>query len=335
MNRKIMVATGILLAAAAALSLSEKVFKKEDERLGKPILNLSAVIGLDAIKFGKGDKSLLVITDKDSVWRLGSESGFPADASKISRLVDDLTRTDVQVLASSAKEPAKEFGVQDAVEVSLKKGGADILSIRLAGHRDGGGQFIAFGNDPRVYLISQNLDGAADESAWELKRLLNIAANQVKKVEFKPSRGMGKKPVTLVREKAEDGIKVDKLTGGSKESSSIRSHEGILSGLDFVTRGLADASDAKKALENPATTKVTLFDGRVFEVKSGFVGDQSRKYFISIRAQKGDTTGENDLKEIDWINSVMTRHTFEVSPMVASRFEKGLEDMLEKKGSKS
>jgi hypothetical protein len=225
--------------------------------------------------------------------------------------------------------------LQDAVEVSFKKGEADILSIRLAGHRDGGGQFIAFGNDPRVYLISQNLDGAADESAWELKRLLNIAANQVKKVEFKPSRGMGKKPVTLVREKAEDGIKVDKLTGGSKESSSIRSHEGILSGLDFVTRGLADASDAKKALENPATTKVTLFDGRVFEVKSGFVGDQSRKYFISIRAKKGDTTGENDLKEIDWINSVMTRHTFEVSPMVASRFEKGLEDMLEKKGSKS
>jgi hypothetical protein len=335
MNKNLKIATGILLVGAVAVALSDQIMNKPDGRLGKPVVPISQVIGLDAIKFVKGDKSVSLVMGKDNVWRIGTEAGFPADAAKISRLVDDLTKMDVQVLASSAKEPAPEFGLNDATELSLKKGDTDLVRVKLAGQRDRGGQFIAFGSDPKVYLISQNIEGSADESVWELKRLLNISSSQVKKIEFKPSKGSSKKAVTLSRTKSEDAIKAEKLPNSAKESTTIRSHEGVLSGVDFVTKGTIDSAEAKKALANPNSVTVTLFDGRVFDVSIGSIGEPSKKYFMHIAAKKGETTAETDIKEVDWINSIMNGYTFEISSMMATRFEKGLEDMIEKKTSKS
>lgn len=333
MNKKLLIGSGALFALAVVVAFSDSLMNRRDERLGKPVVQGASLVGMDSIRFSKKDKEMLLVTDKESVWRIGSESGFPADAAKISRLIDDLTRSDVQMLVSSSKEPALEFGIADAAEITLRKGTSDLLRVKIGGSRDRGGQYISFANDPKVYLINQNLDGSPEEGAWELKRLLNIQANQIKKVEFKPAPNLNKKPVTLVRDKVEDPIKVEKLTSGGKESSSIRTHEGILSGLDFVTKHGSVSADAKKALEKSTRVTVSLFDGRIFDVRIGSKGDSQKNYFMSITATKGHNTAESDVKEIDWINSMMSTHAFEISSMVASRFEKGLDDMLEKKGS--
>ncbi len=335
MNKKILLGTAALIFVAAALSFSDKLANRRDERIGKPMATISSIVGTDSIRIAKGDKELLLVTDKDSVWRLGSDSGFPADAAKVSRLIDDLTRSDVQMLVSDAKEPAESFGLATATEVTLRKSGSDVISFKLAGQRDRGGLYIAFGRDHRVYLINQPLDVVPEESSWELKRLLNVSANQIQRLEFKPDAASGKKAVVLLRNKAEDAVKIETLPTGAKESSQTRTHEGILSAVDYTKREAGSSPDAQKAMAKPSMLMATLFDGRSFEVKVGSTGGASKRYFISIVAKSGQQTPSKEAQEIDWINSVMQSQTFEVSSMVAERFLKGLDDMVEKKGSKS
>ena len=335
MNKKILLGTTVLISVAAALALSDKLANSRDERIGRPMATIASLLGMDAIRIAKGDKELLLVTDKDSVWRMGSDTGFPADAAKVGRLIDDLTRSDVQMLVSEAKEPSESFGLATATEVTLRKAGSDVLSLKLADQRDRGGQFIAFGRDHRVYLINQPMAIVPEESSWELKRLLNVSANQIQRLEFKPAAASGKKEVVLLRNKAEDAVKIETLPTGAKESSQIRSHEGILSAVDYTKREVGSSPDAQKAMAKPSVLMATLFDGRSFEVKVGSIGDASKRYFISIVAKSGQQTPSKEAQEIDWLNSVMQSHTFEVSSMVAERFFKGLDDMLEKKGSKS
>lgn len=338
MNKKLLIMTGVLLGSALVLALSDKLINRPDSRLGMPIVEMSALMGMDSIRLSQKDRALVLLKDKDSVWRLGSDAGFPADAAKISRSVDILTRTHVQMLVSSSKALASEFGMSEAAEMTLRKGSVDLARIKLGGNRDRGGQYISFVNDPKVYLISESLDGNPEESGWELKRLLNIPASQVRRLEFKPVASSKRKPVILVREKPEDPIKVEKISAGAKEASTIRSHESILSDVSFVTRLAVDgpsSSEAKKALAKPTSVSVALFDGRVFDVQVGSSDSAPQKYFMFITAKKGEKTAQSDIQEIDWINSAMGAYVFEVSSMVAERFQKGYDDMIERKGSKS
>jgi hypothetical protein len=322
MNKKLLITALSLIAVAVVVAVSDQLFNGRDSRLGQPLAKMTDLIGMDSVRFAQKDKELVLVKDKDSVWRLGSETGFPADASKVSRLVDDLTRNEVQMLVSSAKEPASEFGLSEPTEITLRKGTSDLVRIRIGGRRDRGGQYISFANDPKVYLISLSLEARPEESNWELKRLLNIPASQIKKITFNPARGSNKKPVTLAREKTEDPMKIEKPSTTLKEAANIRSHESILTSLDFIEKTAADNQDAKKALAKPSKVLVTLFDGREFNIDVGSTGTSPKKYFMLITAKKGENTAASDAEEIDWINKVMKDHAIEVSASVAERFEK-------------
>lgn len=334
-NKKILALTGALIVGAMGIVFSENfISKKPDPRLGKPLVDMGDVIGVDTIIVTKGAESLKLVTDGNNVWKLSDTDGFPADATNISRLIDDLTRTNVQVLASTSKEPSSEFGLSDATVIVLQKAGKESLNLKLAKNREHGGQFIAFDNDHKVYLISQSIPVEIAAASWELKNLVNIPSNLVKKVAFASA---GKKKAILSREKPEDPVKLEKLAPQEKESSSIRSHESILTGLTFSERLASDNTDYKKAIAAPSTVPstvtVTLFDGRNYNVKIVSTSGDKKKYFIEINAQNGASTSETDSKELETLNNRMKQNVFEVSSQMAERFQKGLDDMVEKKGS--
>ena len=83
----------------------------------------------------------------------------------------------------------------------------------------------------------------------------------------------------------------------------------------------------------PSTVTVTLFDGRNYNVKIVSTSGDKKKYFIEINAQNGASTSETDSKERETLNNRMKQNVFEVSSQMAERFQKGLDDMVEKKGS--
>lgn len=334
MNKKIILLTGVLTAGAAAVLVLEKTKEKApDPRLGKAIVEPKDVTAVDTIEISKEPSSVKLVLGSDKLWRLGDQNGFPADAAKITRLLDDLTRSHAQVLSSSAKESMNDFGFDAATKVSLKGSDKELLALNIGSSREKGGQYVSFGGEYKVYLINQNLSVLPDAGSWETKTLVNIKADQVKKVEFAPAPSSGKKPVVLVREKAEDPVKPMTVPAGSTEAGSIRSHESILSSVSFSSRVDPSNEEYKSAMAAPGVVTVTLFDGRVYTGRIGSVGKETKKYFLNLTGVKGEATAESDAKDLALLNDLMGRYAFEVPAWVGGKFEKGHEDMFDKKGS--
>lgn len=329
-----MILTGVLVAGAAAVLMVDKANeKKEDPRLGEPVVASSDVVGVDTVFVTKGQSSVSLHLDDDKIWHISDTKGFPADVTKVTRMLDDVTKANVQVLASATQEAMNEFGFDAATKVVLKTGERELLSLNLANNRDGGGQYVSFGGEYKVYLINQGLNVLPDTAAWEMKTLVNIKPEQVSRVEFLPLAVSGRKPAVLSRGKAEDPIKLEGAPPDGKEADSIRSHESILANLTFTGRVDPDNEEYKSAMATASEVKATLFDGRKYSVKVGSIGEATKKYFLHIAAEKGEGTPEKDAKDMAVLIDLMNRFAFEVPVHIGSRLEKGADDMLEKKGS--
>jgi hypothetical protein len=330
-SRKLSIAISFLVCTAITVAVYDQFTKKQDHRLGQPAVDVGKIMGMDVIKFKKDQSEIVLVTDQDGVWRLGSKTGFPADAAKIRRFIDDLTRIKVQVLASTSSDVPPEFGMGQAIVAVIGKHDDDLAHLKLGAYRDRGGQFISFDSDTKVYLISERLDISADEAFWELKRLLNINAEMVKRLEFNPPASTKKRSVTLTRQKSDEPIKIEGLAGKAKEAPGLRSHEGLLSAVDFMRRLPSGDSEAKRALANPWIVTVNLFDGRIFEIQVGRIESAgTSKCFIHIKGKAEGSITEAERKHVEWINSQMASQSFEVSSLVAERFLKGMDDMVEK-----
>jgi hypothetical protein len=334
MNKKILFLTGILVAGAVAVIAFDKSKQRApDPRLGKPLVAADTLAGVDSITIVKDPVTTKLVLDPDKVWRIGDEKGFPADAARVTRLLDDLAQTEAQVLASSAREAMNEYGFDTAVRVTLTGAGKELLVANLGANRERGGQYVSFGGEFKAYLISQSLTVLPDADHWEMKALVDIKADQVKRVAFEPPPASGKKPVVLMREKAEDPIAPESVPDGQKPAGSIRSHESILASVTFAKRVDPGNEEYKSAMAHPAVVNVTLFDGRVYTVKAGSVGDTNKKYFLQMQATKGESTSESNAKNLAMLNELMAMYAFEVPAHVGSKFEKGFDDMFDKKGS--
>jgi hypothetical protein len=338
MNRKVLMITATLVVGAAVVLLFDSAKDRQvDPRVGKPMVQASEILDVAEIEISRGDANLKLVLDQDKIWHLNDLSGFPADAAKVSRALDELSKAQIQVLAaaSSNKEAMNEFGFDNATRVTLKAvAGKELFTANFANNREKGGQYVSIGGDFKVYLIGQSVRLMPDVSEWELKSLLNVTPDQVKSVEFVPSAALKKKPVLLLRAKLEDPIAVEKVPNGLKDAASIRTHESILSNITFTGRVDPSNEQFKAAMATPSTVNVTLFDGRTYTAKVGSTGDvNGKKYYLQLTGLKGEPTSEAEVKNLEFLNDLMTRFAFEVSSFIGGKFEKGQEDMVEKKDS--
>jgi hypothetical protein len=228
-----------------------------------------------------------------------------------------------------------EFGFDNATRVTLNAGaGKELFTVNFANNREKGGQYVSIGSEFKVYLIGQSLRLTPDAGEWELKSLVNVLPDQVKSVEFIPAASLKKKPVLLTRTKVEDPIAVDKVPNGLKDAASIRSHESILSSITFTSRVDPSNEQFKAAMATPSIVNVILFDGRTYTAKVGSTGDvNGKKYYLQLTGVKGESTADAEVKNIEFLNDLMSRFAFEVSSFTGGKFEKSQDDMVEKKDS--
>ena len=326
-----------MAGAAVVLLFDSAKDRQVDPRVGKPMIQSTDVLDVAEIEISRGETNLKLVLDQNKIWHLNDLSGFPADASKVSRALDDLSKTQIQVLAaaSSSKESMTEFGFDNATRVTLNAGaGKELFTVNFANNREKGGQYVSIGSEFKVYLIGQSLRLTPDAGEWELKSLVNVLPDQVKSVEFIPAASLKKKPVLLTRTKVEDPIAVDKVPNGLKDAASIRSHESILSSITFTSRVDPSNEQFKAAMATPSVVNVTLFDGRTYTAKVGSTGDvNGKKYYLQLTGVKGESTADAEVKNIEFLNDLMSRFAFEVSSFTGGKFEKSQDDMVEKKDS--
>lgn len=325
-HKGLLITTVALGIGAAAVMLRDRLQDKaKDARLGQNLLSSTVAADADTIEISKGEQNLKLIVDADKVWHIGELTGFPADAQKVLRLIDDVARSRYSMLLTSKSDKHGEFGLTAASKLIIASKGNKLLDLKVGDRRGSGGLYLAVADEPKVYLVDPAWQLDTDPEHWELKTLVDIKKEQIKSLAFEQDAGSA--AIVAERSKAEEPLKLSGLKDGKTEKPAVAQLESLLTGVNFTRRLDASNEEAKAALAKPVKTVVQLFDGRRYDLLVGNVGE---KWFLKIIVDRNganlDAKIEADLKRLEqWMGS----YAFEVSSYVAQRLTQKQDDLIE------
>jgi hypothetical protein len=239
-----------------------------DPRIGKPLVERAAVDKAARLRVSDQGKSVTVARQPDGTWRVPSYYDFPADFSKISSLVGNLTDAKVERLVTSSAERIARLEFKDTKIELLDSAGKEVWSVTLGKSPEtGGGRFVRFGAEQKAFLASLNAWLDTEPKNWANSEILALKADDIAKLDIPFADGG---PVTVSRAKQADAWTADKTPAGQRvkadKISSVLTSVGTLRFSD--TADLTDAGFAA-AKASSRTFKLTTFDGKTVTVTLG------------------------------------------------------------------
>lgn len=333
LSKGMFITVGVLIVAAlAVVFVGETGSQKLDPRIGENLIDNSNLTKLTRIEVVNDDKQLVMSLNSNGEWLLESDGGFPVDATRVKTLVETLEVAKLQRLAAKSKKDFSSLDLRDKKYVVLKGDGVD-SKILIGQNRSGGGQYIAYGDEEKAFLIDKEIGANTDNASWQLQTLVNIAPEKVKRVEFWTDKVS--KPLVGSREKKEDDLKLESSTSKKVKDYQIKGLASALQNFSFKERHDPSNEMAKTALTKAKTAKVELFDGRVYEIKLGQIKnkDETRYYGSIAKVQEGKDVSKEELDSDLLMSKMMGLSIFEVAPNIYSKLIKKDEDVFEKKVS--
>jgi hypothetical protein len=220
--------------------------------------------------------------------------GFPADFTKLSRLVSDLVGAKVERLVSQNPERLKGFNLGDA-RITLKDAsGKAVWSLDLGKNAEGGGRLVRYDSETKAYLTRLSVFLDTDAKNWADASLLSLKPEDVAEVELSFAEGA---PVAATRAKKEDPFAAADAPAGQQLSrAKIDSLLSTLGTLRFSDTSDLAEPNAVAAKANARTVKVKTFDGRSYTVALGRKPEQ--KVVKAPEAGTSGTTGPAALGSI-------------------------------------
>ena len=239
-----------------------------DKRIGQALVDQSTVEKAAKLRVTDQGKSVTVVRQPDGTWRNSAYFDLPADFSKISGLVGNLTEAKVDRLVTTNADRISRLEFKDTKIELLDSTDKELWSVTLGKTPEaGGGRFLRFGTEQKAFLASLNAWLDTEPKNWANAELLNLKADDIAKIEIPFADGG---PITVSRTKKDDPWTADKTPAGQKvKADKISSVLGSVSSLRFSdTNDLTDASFAA-AKANARAFKLTTFDGKSVSVTMG------------------------------------------------------------------
>lgn len=194
----------IALLIAALVALSAAVFlstrrNAAGEVHGQPLLpalsdELNTVTSLSVLK---GSKTPAVTVHKQGdEWTVEQRANYPADVSKLRRLL--LSLSDAKILEEKTSNPANYsiIGVEDPtkagatgaqIELVAKGGKQDVIVGKAAEQ----GSFVRRAGEKSSFMVEPAISFEAEPRYWIDTRLLDLSADKIQSIQFKPETGPG------------------------------------------------------------------------------------------------------------------------------------------------
>ena len=194
----------IALLIAALVALSAAVYfstqrNSAGEVHGLPLLpalssELNTVTSLSVLK-GSPTPSVTV-HKQDDVWTVAERANYPADVSKLRKLLVSLG--DAKILEEKTSNPANYsiIGVEDPtkpgatgaqIELITKQGKQDLIVGKAAEQ----GSFVRRVGEKSSYIVEPAISFDAEPRYWIDSRLLDISTDKIQNIQFKPETGPG------------------------------------------------------------------------------------------------------------------------------------------------
>ncbi|HWA87423.1 MAG TPA: DUF4340 domain-containing protein [Opitutus sp.] len=235
----------------------------KDSRIGQPLIDRATVEKARKLRVSDQGKSVTLARQPDSSWRVVSYHDFPADFSKLSRFVGDLTDTKVQRFVTANSERLDRLEFKDTKIELLDASDQPTWSLTLGKYAEtGGGRFIRFDDEKKAYLANLSAWIDPDAKNWADSQLVNLKPDEIAKLEVDFPGGA---PLAISRaKKGGDWTSPQTPAGQKVNAGKVGS---ILSSLDALHfTDTADLADPKLAAAKPHTRtfKLTTFDGTTY-----------------------------------------------------------------------
>jgi hypothetical protein len=192
----------IVLMAAALLAIIGAMYLSTQRNLPRdshgmallPALGgeLDTVTSLNVLK---GSATPTVTIQKQGVqWTVAQRASYPADVAKVHKLL--LALSDAKIREEKTSDPASYavIGVEDPskpgatgseIELTAKDGKHGVIVGKFTGQ----GSFVRRAGEKVSYSVEPGISFEAEPRFWLDTRLLDIPADKIQSVEFKPATG--------------------------------------------------------------------------------------------------------------------------------------------------
>jgi hypothetical protein len=251
-------------------------------------------------------------------WTVAERANYPADVSKLRRLL--LSLSDAKIREEKTSDPAKYsiIGVEDPTKPGAT--GAQIEVIAKGGKRDlivgktvEQGNFVRRVGEKSSYIIEPGISFEAEPRYWIDMHLLDISADKIQSIQFKPETGPGytlrrvsepaPKPVEGKNTASNPTAPAPATAAASAAAASTAATpskfvlEGVPSGRQAAdSNALNSSPSAFSNLDNddvspmadidfskPSTVTLALSDGSIITLTGAAVGE---KRWIQVAAPK-------------------------------------------------
>jgi uncharacterized protein DUF4340 len=348
---------GWLLAAglaviAFAIWLSSRRHLERDMMVGSLVLpglehNVNTVT---KVSLRKGDGTHATLQKDQDTWRV-EERGWPADVSKVRKLLLDLGALNIVEEKTRLAANYPQLGVEDVsspkatgtlIDVTSPTRSWAVIIGKSSGAKSG---YVRIANAPQTLLAAPLVSVDSDPKNWLERTLLDVPVARIREVQEHPAQGPA---FSATREKKEQtDFTVSPLPKG-RELTSAAAAEPITTAL--ASLNLDDAHKADPKPDSAAAHALyKTFDGLEVEVSGHKDGTRSL-IAINARSIAKDTTakdttakdttakdaagkdaaGKDPAAEADQINARLSGWEFEIPDYKYNAMFSPLEDLLRK-----
>jgi hypothetical protein len=238
-----------------------------DSRVGANLVDSSAIAKAAKLRLSDQGKTVVVARQADGSWRDESYYDMPADFSKLSTFVGDLSAAKIQRLVTTSPDRLARLEFKDTKIELLDSSDKPVLTLFLGKNADSGGRFVRYEEEPKAYLANLNAWLDSDPKNWADAQLVNVKPDDVAGVEVSFDSGA---PVSVSRPKKDAGWTAAAAPAGQQvkadKVSSLLTSLGSIRFSDTTDSGDAQAAVAKQHLR---VFTLRTFDGKTYTIALG------------------------------------------------------------------
>jgi hypothetical protein len=291
----------LLVAGVVIIALALWVSRKPPEgtgQAGQPVLPglEHSVNTITEVRLLKGDGTRTTLRKGTTDW-IVAERGFPADSSRVRKLLLDLAQ--LQVVEEKTSDPASysQIGVEDVsspkaagTRIELVEPGK-ISSLIIGNASDTHSSFVRVSGSKQSWLASPQVTPEADPRRWLDDSVIDLPEARVKDVTEHPAAGPS---YTVTRPSVQQAVfSVPDLPKG-RELTSLSAANPVASALASLT--LEDVHKVAGSETYPDHVTFQTFDGLTLDVTGRKDGDRR---FIVMNAQSSTSAAAQEARTLD------------------------------------
>jgi hypothetical protein len=292
-----LLAAGVLVIALALWVSSRKPSESPSEagELVLPGLE-SSVNAITEVRISKGDGTHTTLTKGATDWIIG-ERGFPADSSRVRKLLLDLA--DLKIIEEKTSDPASyaEIGVDDVSSPRSSGTLIDLVepgkTVSLIVGKPSGMQssYVRVAGAKQSLLVSPQVIPDADPRRWLDQTVIDLPETRIEQVRVQPASGPA---YTVMRGSVQQlDFTVPDLPKGRK-LSSVSAANSVASALSSLT--LEDVRKAGGPGARPVHATFRTFDGLTVDVTGRADGDSR---YITLGAKSTTKATEDEAQKLN------------------------------------